>query len=220
MMTSNLRTILAASALVGGMALVPAGVTTAASAAPAPQHAATQQDGNQAPTITLDGLRTQHAPLYAFVDLAPGEQAQVTVPDAGIVAPVSEGAGGHVATLAAPLEGWGSGEHKVTVLTTTGRTAEATFTANPDAGVVGSATSTDTGLKINAANLAAGTHGSVSVTDETGAVVGTAPTTADAEGKVEVDVPVQWGKGTHTVTLSSDSEQAGVWAQRLEAPTR
>lgn len=215
-MNSKLRRIAAASALVGGLTMAPVYAATAAPTTGVEQ----QQTANQDLKLTVDGLKTQHAPVVIFADLAPGESAEATIDDLGLTAPVRDGAGAQVANLIAPVPGWGDGEHSVTVRTNTGRVGHTTFTATPDAGVTAEMTGTPESVQLNGAGLPAQQRGSVTVRDEAGQVVGTQTLTADDRGVFSADVPVNWGDGTHTVSVSSDAEQAEVWAQKLLVPTR
>lgn len=214
-MNSKFRRIAAASALVGGLTMAPMYAATAAPSTGVEQ----QQTSNQQLRLTADGLKTQHAPVAIFTDLAPGETAEATIDALGLTAPVRDGAGAQVATLIAPGSGWGEGEHQVTVRTSTGRVGHTTFTADGGPGVTAESHATSDSLQLTGSGLPAGQRGSVAVRDADGSMVGTATLTADDHGAFVADVPVTWREGTHTVSVNSDSEQAESWAQQLIAPT-
>lgn len=220
-MNSNLRKILTTTALIGGLTIAPAYAATASAAGPEqhPAQAQAQQAATeQALNLRADGLATQHAPVYVFADLEPGETAKATVEDLSLDAPLQNGAGSQVASLTAPVAGWGTGEHTISVLTSSGRMATTTFTAKADQGVTGELHRTGTGVQLSAANLPANETSVITVRDGNGAVVGTRKLNSDDRGQFANDVPFAWGPDLHTVSVDTEHEQATVWAQKVAAP--
>lgn len=168
--------------------------------------------------LTLDGLRTQFAPVYVFVDVPEGEQGTATLTDTDVSAPLRNGNGGVVASLTAPEKGWGNKPHRIVVKTSSGKTAEATFTADPERGVSARPRIEGGSVALTGEGMPARSRGAVSVFDADGKLRGEVPVTADQQGHFTARVPVSWGRGPHIVEVTTAENQAVAWAQRVSQP--